>query len=59
MAVRQSHETAQNIRFVTLYRPLADQPVRWSEALPLLAAAPSHNAPTRGTAPDRILFPTP
>jgi heme-degrading monooxygenase HmoA len=40
-AVRRSGETAQNIRFVTLQRPLSDLPLDWSEMLDLMNKTPA------------------
>ncbi|MCC5841493.1 MAG: antibiotic biosynthesis monooxygenase [Opitutales bacterium] len=54
-AVRASGQTAQNIRFVTLHRPLSSLPVRWSEALPLLQAASPRSSPAHASSP----FPQP
>jgi heme-degrading monooxygenase HmoA len=39
-AMRRSRQTTQNLRFVTLQRPLSSLPPRWSEILPLTETAP-------------------
>jgi heme-degrading monooxygenase HmoA len=40
-AARRSAETAQNIRFVTLQRPLSSLPPDWREILDLMSKAPA------------------
>jgi len=40
VAVRNSGETSQNVRFVTVTRPLSSLPIGWKEALALINEAP-------------------
>ena len=41
-AVKNSHVTAQNMRFITVTLPVSELPMKWTEALRLLETAPSY-----------------